>query len=185
MVSGSIEWENNWRLENLYNKHHKWLSGCSFNIARDKDVSSDLVQELYLYLTKPNPKIWYNDSFNLIYCRSFLSSRFINGKKRDKKMSRLEHWMDGVDEEYDDTLDKRIDVEYDKLVEELKGMKTKKGWSSAFLFELYYFSDKTMDELAEEIGLSKSTVFLNTKKIKEHFKRTLNNPFTPPKDDED
>ncbi len=97
-------------------------------------------------------------------------------------MSGLTPWMDRVDEEYDDTLDRRIDEEYDKIVNELKEMKTKKGWSSAFLFEMYYFSDKTMDELAEEIGLSKSTVFLNTKKVKEHFRKTLNNPFRKEED---
>ena len=92
-------------------------------------------------------------------------------------MSPLNPKLDRVDEEYDDTLDRRIDVEYDKLIEELKEMKVRKGWSSAFLFEMYYFSDKTMDELADEIGLSKSTVFLNTKKVKEHFRNKLNNPF--------
>ena len=177
MVSGSIEWENHFRLDVLAKKHHNWLTACAKNISKDIETANDLVGELYLYLTKPNPKIWYKDSFNLIYCRSFLSSRFINGKKRDNRMSSLSPRMDRVDEEYDDTLDRRIDEEYDKIVNQLKEMKTRKGWSSAMLFEMYYFSDKTMDELAEEIGLSKSTVFLNTKKIKEHFRNTLNNPF--------
>lgn len=177
MEISDITLENNKRLDVLARNHHKWLTSCAVNISRDIETAQDLVGELYLYLTKPNPKIWYKDSFNLIYCRSFLSSRFINGKKRDNRMSGLTPWMDKEDEEYDDTLDRRIDEEYDKIVNELKEMKTRKGWSSAFLFELYYFSDKTMEELAEEIGLSKSTVFLNTKKIKEHFRNKLNNPF--------
>lgn len=98
-------------------------------------------------------------------------------------MTGLNPWMDREDEPYDDTLDKKIDEEYDKLINELSGMKARKGWSSAMLFELYYFSDKTMDELAEEIGLSKSTVFLNTKKVKEHFRKTLKNPFRNDEDD--
>ena len=177
MISGSIEWENHFRLDVLARNHHKWLTSCAVNISKDLETAQDLVGELYLYLTKPNPKIWYKDSFNLIYCRSFLSSRFINGKKRDNRMSPLNPKLDRVDEEYDDSLDRRIDAEYDKLIEELKEMKVRKGWSSAMLFEMYYFSDKTMDELAEEIGLSKSTVFLNTKKVKEHFRNKLNNPF--------
>jgi DNA-directed RNA polymerase specialized sigma24 family protein len=183
MVSGSIEWENHFRLDILAKNHHNWLVACAKNIANDLELAHDLVGDLYLYLTKPNPKIWYKDSFNLVYCRSFLSSRFLNFKKRSKRMCSLTPWLDKEDEEYDDTLDKKIDVEYDRLIEELKGMKARKGWSSAMLFELYYFSDKTMDQLADDIGLSKSTVFLNTKKVKEHFKRTLNNPFS--KDEED
>lgn len=183
MISGSIEWENHFRLDILAKNHHNWLVACAKNISSDLELANDLVGDLYLYLTKPNPKIWFKDSFNLIYCRSFLSSRFINIKKRANRMISLNPWMDRVDEEYDDTLDKKIDEEYDKLINELSGMKTRKGWSSAMLFELYYFSDKTMDQLAEEIGLSKSTVFLNTKKVKEHFKRTLKNPFQNDEED--
>ena len=45
------------------------------------------------------------------------------------------------------------------------------------LFEMYFFSDKSMDELAGDIGLSKSTVFLNTKRVKGHMKSVLKNPF--------
>lgn len=183
MVSGSIEWENHFRLDILAKNHHNWLVACAKNISNDIEMANDLVGDLYLYLTKPNPKIWFKDSFNLIYCRSFLSSRFINNKKRSNRMTGLNPWMDREDEEYDDTLDKKIDAEYDKLIDELSGMKTRKGWSSAMLFELYYFSDKTMDQLAEEIGLSKSTVFLNTKKVKEHFRKTLKNPFRTDEED--
>ncbi len=50
-------------------------------------------------------------------------------------------------------------------------------WSSARLYELYAFADITMEELSKEIGISKSTTFLNIKKIKEHLKEVLNNPF--------
>lgn len=183
MVSGSIEWENHFRLDILAKNHHQWLLACAKNISNDSELANDLVGDLYLYLSNPNPKIWYKDSFNLIYCRCFLSTRFINHKKRAHRIIPLKYWMDKEDEEYDDTLDKKIDAEYDRLVAELGEMKGKKGWSSAMLFELYYFSDKTMDELASEIGLSKSTVFLNTKRVKEHFKAVLNNPFQ--KDEED
>ena len=49
-------------------------------------------------------------------------------------------------------------------------------WSSAKLYELYQFSDKTMDELSNEVGISKSTTFLNVKKIKQHLRKTIKNP---------
>jgi hypothetical protein len=56
-------------------------------------------------------------------------------------------------------------------------MKKKNGWQSAMLFEMYMFSEDTMDSLATKIGLSKSTVYLNTKKVKDHMRSVLDNPF--------
>jgi DNA-binding transcriptional regulator GbsR (MarR family) len=52
-------------------------------------------------------------------------------------------------------------------------------WSSARLAELYFFSgDKmTLDKLSKDIGISKSTSFLNVKKIKQHIRLTKKNPF--------
>ncbi len=74
----------------------------------------DLVAELYLYLAeKKNEKIYYLDSFNLQYCRSFISSRFINRIKIENKFTntvddnRLEETYDTqFDEGIDDTLQK-------------------------------------------------------------------------------
>ena len=56
-------------------------------------------------------------------------------------------------------------------------LKKQKGWASAMLFSIYYFGDKSYNELAKEIGISKSTVFLNARKVKQHMKGFLNNPF--------
>ena len=50
-------------------------------------------------------------------------------------------------------------------------------WSSAKLYELYAFSDLTMEELSSEVGISKSTTFLNIKKIKLYLKDKIDNPF--------
>jgi hypothetical protein len=95
-------------------------------------------------------------------------------------MVRSEYQRDVVDEVYDDTLDKRIDEEYDKLIEILSKKKGEKGWQSWMLWEIYNFGDDTMQELADKIGLSKSTIFLNTRKVKRELKIVLNNPFTSP-----
>jgi hypothetical protein len=44
------------------------------------------------------------------------------------------------------------------------------------------FSEDTMDSLATKIGLSKSTVYLNTKKVKDHMRNVLDNPFKTKED---
>ena len=69
------------------------------------------------------------------------------------------------------------------MLDELNEMKKKKGWSSAMLAELYWFSEMTFDELSKEIGISKSTAFLNVRKVKQRLKEKLNNPFKNDRDD--
>jgi hypothetical protein len=38
-------------------------------------------------------------------------------------------------------------------------------------------SDKTLDEVASDIGISKSTTFLAVKKIRKHLKSVIENPY--------
>lgn len=182
IVSSSLEStkaENNERLSVLYTKHHKWLVASAYNQSQDIDTAEDLVQELYLYLgEKRNKKLYYRDSFNLLYCHNFIRSRFINFIKRQNKNVYPTKWKDTPIDEYDYDSDVRLHNAYDNLKEELKKLEQTKMWSSAKLFELYYFADITMDELSKQIGISKSTTFLNIKKIREHLKKLIDNPFT-------
>jgi RNA polymerase sigma factor (sigma-70 family) len=174
----SIQLECNKRLETLYLKHNDWLGSVAYNISKNNEVTKDLVSELYLYLAeKCNPKIWYLDSFNLQYCLHFMRSRFINGVKRDNRKQVLPDNWDTVDVEYDIDKDMRIDESYEEVKNMLEDMKKKKGWSSAMIYEHYWMSDKTLDEVSKEIGISKSTVFLSVKKVKKHLKNNIQNPF--------
>lgn len=181
LISGSIEnieLENTKRLGVLYTKHHNWLMACSYNKTKDVQLAQDLVQDLYVYLgEKRNPKLFYRDSFNLLYCHNFLGSRYINWVKRESKNNYPSKWKDKEDVPYDIDYDLKIQNAYDTIKEELENLSKTKMWSSSKLYELYSFSELTMEELSKEIGLSKSTVFLNIKKIKEHLKTIIDNPF--------
>jgi hypothetical protein len=171
--------ENNRRLEVLYNQSHKWLSAVSFNLAKDKEVAEDLVGELYVYLgERVNPSIWWGDSFNLMYCHSFIKSRFLNRIKVQKRNTPLVESYDGIEEEYDTDWDNKLETAYDNVVAELKAMEFTKQWASSKLYQMYAFNDKmTLEKLASEIKISKSTAFLNCKKAKKHLKETIQNPF--------
>ena len=160
-LTQSIAVECNKRLEVLYNKHHKWLGAVAFNISHNQETTQELVSDLYVYLAeKCNPKLFYLDSFNLQYCRQFILSRFINGIKRDNKKKRLADDYDEVDIEYDYDRDEKIDKAYDEVREELHNMKNRKGFASAMIYEHYWFSDKTLDEVSKVSRISKTTVFL-------------------------
>lgn len=168
--------ENRERLEVLYRKHHKWLNQSAYNITRNKIESDDLVGDLFLYLAeKQNPKLWYSDSFNLKYCQSFFKTRWVNKVKRDgKSISRI---VEREDEPYDEEFDKRLEDAYNEILQELERLKKEKQWSSAKLFEIYWFGDKTMAEVSKEIGISNSTTFINVRSIKQHLKDNCTNPF--------
>ena len=177
-VTQSISVECSKRLETLYNKHHQWLGSVAFNISKNRDTTDELVSELYLYLSeKCNPKIWYLDSYNLQYCRQFMLSRFLNKVNREKRPDVLPDEWDTISDDYDEDRDRRIDTAYKEVLEELSLMKKRKGWSNAMIYEHYWFSLKTLEEVSKDIGISKSTTFLSVKAAKQHLKKVIKNPF--------
>ena len=170
--------ENNARLEVLYRKHDKWLRQCTWNICKNKDMVDDLVSELYLYLgEKNNEKLYFLDSFNLQYCRSFISSRFINRIKIENKFTNTVD-DNRLEETYDTQFDEGIDDTLQQIKTFLKQKQKGPKWVSSKIAELYYFGDKkTIEGLADEIGVSKSTIFLHIKSVRNEIKDNFDNPF--------
>ena len=174
--------ENTKRLEVLYRESHQWLLAATYNITKNKETAEDLVGELYCYLgEKVRPNLWWGKSFNVMYCYSFVKSRFLNKVKRDKKIQyQAENPIDNTpDVEYDIDFDLKLEDTYNNIVAELKAMEYTKQWASSKLFQMYVFDGgMTLEKLASEIKISKSTAFLNCKKTKLHLKNTIPNPFT-------
>jgi hypothetical protein len=172
--------ENTERLKVLYNESHKWLLAASFNITKNKEIAEDLVSELYCYLGETiRPNLWWGNSFNVMYCYAFVKSRFLNKVKRDKKIQyHSDVYDDRQDTVYDEEYDKKLEDAYNGVVDELKAMEYTKQWAPSKLAQIYWFNeDMTLEKLASEIKISKSTAFLNCKKVKVHLKKTLENPF--------
>jgi DNA-directed RNA polymerase specialized sigma24 family protein len=180
MTVVEIQKENNRRLDILFRKKNDWLMASAYNITKDREAAQELVAELYSYIAeRGNPNIWWGeDEYNMMYLHAFLKTRWINRiKQRDKNVQLPEKW-DKVDEVYDEDLDIRMQQSYDEIVTEINELQRTKMWSSARLAELYFFTpDMTLDKLSKDIGISKSTSFLNIKKIKQHIKLTKKNPF--------
>lgn len=176
--SGSLQVENNKRLEVLHRKHYKWLEGVAYKLTRNREETDDIIGELYLYLgERPNQNLWYNDSFNLMYCRSFIHSRYFNKIKREKRFTLTEEFWDIEDTEYDYDEDILLETKYDEVMDELQSLSKTNMWASGQLFSLYMFSDMTFDEVSESIGISKSTTFSHVKRVKEFLKQKIKNPF--------
>jgi len=176
----SFQEECDWRLTNLYNQSHTWLMQAATNITKSNPDADELVSDLYLYLhKKKNPKIFWGDSYNVMYCYRNLQTRWISKRQ---KLYRYNHQecmssFDDVNEEYDVEKDEAIMREYQRVMEELNKLSKTNMFAQAKLFELYWFSDDKIMDVANKIHLSKSTVFNSIKKIKLHLKNTINNPF--------
>jgi RNA polymerase sigma factor (sigma-70 family) len=185
--SGSLQQcECNRRLTGLHLESHKWLVTSANKITKNKEESEDLVQELYEYLHKKcNPKLFYGENtYNLFYCHKFLHSRFMN---KTKKLNRITYGYESEtndiqDIPYNEELDLKLEEAHNKVMETLKTLATTKHWPQARIFELYWCSTDTLDEVAKKIKISKSTTFLAVKKIRKLLKEVIDNPFDDKKE---
>jgi DNA-directed RNA polymerase specialized sigma24 family protein len=178
-VTGSVAEQCERRLENLFKQSHTWLLQVSFNICKNTEESEDLVMELYEYLhKKQNNRIFFDNSYNLIYCMHFIKHRWINKTKKLKRLQYQEDiFTDDPSEEYDVDRDLGIMKAYDEVMGEIQRLKQTRQFASAMLYELYWTSDDTLQEVADKIGISKSTTFIAIKKVRKHLKGIIKNPF--------
>ena len=185
--SGSIQYcECERRLVGLHSESYNWLVRAAKKITKNHEEAEDLVSELYEYLhIKCNPKLFYGENtYNLYYCNKFLHSRFMN---KVKKLNRVKNvgligqeytpWEEQNDAEYDIEKDIALEKAHKEVIEELNRLQITKMWPQAKIFELYWMSDDTLDEVARKTKISKSTVFLAVKKVRRYLKDVVDNPF--------
>jgi RNA polymerase sigma factor (sigma-70 family) len=179
MDSGSLCIECNQRLTNLYHESHHWLIKHSVKLTKNREEAEDLVSELYEYLhLKCNPKIFWGNAYHMFYCYRFLESRWINKVKKLKRVQLQSEIDDETEfEEYDVVWDEELQKTHEEVLGELKRLSGTKMWAPARIFELYWMSDDTLEEVAKKIGISKSTVYLSVRKIRRYLKEVIKNPF--------
>jgi RNA polymerase sigma factor (sigma-70 family) len=179
--SGSIECsECNRRLGNLYTESNIWLIKSAKKITKNQEEAEDLVQELYEYLhLKCNPKLfWGENSYNIMYCTKFLTHRFYNKTKKLNRTTYVETFhSEEVEMPYDIEGDESIERAHREVINELKRLESTKMWPQSKIFQLYWMSDDTLDEVAKKIKISKSTTFLAVKKIRKYLEQVIDNPF--------
>jgi DNA-directed RNA polymerase specialized sigma24 family protein len=81
------------------------------------------------------------------------------------------------DEEYDTEYDIKLQTAHEEVVRELKKLEVTRMWPQGKIFTLYWMSDKTLDEVAKDIKISKSTTFLAVKRVRKYLKEVIDNPF--------
>jgi DNA-directed RNA polymerase specialized sigma24 family protein len=173
--------ENQNRLDILYRKHHKWLIGTAFNFCKNEQIAEDLVGDLYVYLgEKVREKVWAKESFNILYCITFLQSRWLNKVNRDKKIQYRESIKDEiVDSVYDEEWDNKLEKAYEEVINNIKNTHKTGMFVSSKLMEMYWldFPDETLAGIAKKVNISNSTVYIHIKKMKQKLKQEVRNPF--------
>jgi DNA-directed RNA polymerase specialized sigma24 family protein len=180
-VSSSIETQCAKRLDTLYREHHSWLLKVGYNITKNKSESEDLVMELYEYLhRKQNQKLFWGESYNTMYCLSFLKHRWLNKTKKLNRTTYItEYYTNEADEVYDIDRDIAMMNAHTDIMNEIQRLKKTRNFAPAMLWEMYWTSDDTLQSLADKIGISQSTCFIHIKKIRAHLNKTITNPFIP------
>lgn len=177
-VTGSLCEQCAQRLNNLHIQSHIWLLKHSQKLTRNREEAEDLVQDLYEYLHKKcNPKIFWGNAYHMYYLYRFLQSRWINKTKKLNRIVLETPPEEGEDIPYDVEWDNHLNKAHQAVLDELNRLSGTKMWAPAKIFELYWMSDKTLDEVANDINISKSTVFLSVKKIRKYLHGVLDNPF--------
>ena len=179
-VTCSIEIECQRRLTNLYEQSHPLLVKIALKTTKQKETAEDVVMELYEYLhKKQNTKLfWGPDSYNIKYCCKFIRHRFLNKTKKLNRITLMEELPDDeIDIPYDYENDISIQKAHEEVLRELKQLEATKMWASSRIFELYWMSPDTLDEVSDKIGISKSTTFLAVKKVRKYLKEVIDNPF--------
>jgi DNA-directed RNA polymerase specialized sigma24 family protein len=102
----------------------------------------------------------------------------MNKVKKLKKTILIEEMPDEEEDvPYDEEWDLRLQTAHEEVMNELQKLKVTRMWPQAKIFELYWMSSDTLDEVSKKIGISKSTTFISVKKIRKYLENTLENPF--------
>lgn len=77
---------------------------------------------------------------------------------------------------YDEQYDLDVDQAVRDVMKELEQVSKTSLWARGGIFQLYMLSDKTLEQVATDTGISKSTVLLSVKRIKEHLTARIKRP---------
>jgi len=146
-------------LSKLYKKHSKWVN--IVNKLGGGDYSEDIVQEMYLKLSKIELKEQTIDTFVYYVLRNMTFD--LHRKKSNVFKVDLE---DCIFLEYlEDQGKEELETIYERIEDEVEDW----HWYDKMLWQLYT-EDRTMRELAKDTKISLSSIFHTIKTCKERIK---------------
>ena len=170
-------------LKELSKRNYEWIK-IAYSICKDKHLSKDLVQKMYMrmrkYITDPE-KIKKDGKINSLYVYVTIKNLFYQYKNKKNKNKFIEYKdFDSYDESntyefntdytssYEDDVDilnmeKANKIIMDNIESEIKTW----HWYDEKLFRLYYFTNKSLRQIASETKISLTSIYNSCKNYKE------------------
>ena len=170
-------------LKELSKRNDEWIK-IAYSICKDKHLSKDLVQKMYMrmrkYITDPE-KIKKDGKINSLYVYVTIKNLFYQYKNKKNKNKFIEYKdFDSYDESntyefntdytssYEDDVDilnmeKANKIIMDNIENEIKTW----HWYDEKLFRLYYFTNKSLRQIASETKISLTSIYNSCKNYKE------------------
>ena len=170
-------------LKELSKRNDEWIK-IAYSICKDKHLSKDLVQKMYMrmrkYITDPE-KIKKDGKINSLYVYVTIKNLFYQYKNKKNKNKFIEYKdFDSYDESntyefntdytssYEDDVDilnmeKANKIIMDNIENEIKTW----HWYDEKLFRLYYFTNKSFRQIASETKISLTSIYNSCKNYKE------------------
>jgi RNA polymerase sigma factor (sigma-70 family) len=168
---------------NELSKRNKEWHRIALSICKDEHLANDLVQKMYLrmrrYITDPE-KIKVDGKINSLYIYVTIKNLFYQHKNKKKKNIFLEYKdYDAFDENntyeyntdmtssYEEEIDvvnmeKANEIIMNNIENEIKTW----HWYDEKLFRLYYFTNKSLRQIASETKISLTSIYNSCKNYK-------------------
>ena len=168
-------------LEELSKRNNEWLK-IALSICKDKTLANDLVQEMYLRIekyVKDPERITTNDKISSLYIYVTIRNLYFKYQNNKNNNIILQYKdYDSFDEneniDYDFCSSIENDIELSdmekahknimgKILEEISTW----HWYDEKLFKLYFFTDKSLRNIASETRISLTSIYNSCKNYKE------------------
>ncbi len=139
------------------------LFAVSFNILKDKHLAQDVMQEVYLTIAKKACKIlgYENICGAIVVIAKNISLNMLKKRKRSGEV-----WYDKIEIFGQNDKDINIKNDVEEAIERLNPPKPE-------IIRLKYYSDLTVREIANLLGMSKSSVQREISKAEQELKKIL------------
>lgn len=161
---------NSQRVELVYNKHHKWLIACAYNLTQNQEEAENLIQDVYVQLLEMQnlEKIVFKENdLNLFYLYKIIKSKFLNNVKSAQKLTKVVLKEDVVESKADEEYDLHRDQNTERILELVdEALNDELHWFDSKLFVTYIEEDHSIQSLHEATKISKNAIFTSLRKTK-------------------
>jgi RNA polymerase sigma factor (sigma-70 family) len=168
--------DKNKLIEDFIKNHNSWLYAVCFNLTKDRNDADDLLQETYTrLLSLPDTKIesirFGENDLNTYFVYLMAKNYFINQNKAKKESyTDTEIYGNNADKDTDYAFEEANKLLIDKINEELDSMeKDSSRWFDAKLLKVYLEENHSIDSLAKQTNISRSTIFTSLKRVRTYL----------------